>query len=125
MNSSRPLSTKSLALQERFVVEVAGEVAHRPFEVVAFLDDVPGKVFFAVPLSAVGFREVVEIVVELHVVVDGFLAVLVAHIRVIEDVVEVVLRHESLVVSLAWGTPRSLGTLVPGHPHRRGLRCRS
>ena len=33
MNSSRPLSTKSLALQERFVVEVAGEVAHRAFEV--------------------------------------------------------------------------------------------
>ena len=75
MNSSRPLSTKSLALQERFVVEVAGEVAHRPFEVVAFLDDVLGEVFFAVPLAAVGFLEVVEFVVELHVVIDGLLTV--------------------------------------------------
>ena len=65
---------------EGFVVEVAGEVAHRPFEVVAFLDDVPGEVFFAVPLSAVGFLtsqalrddlEVVAFVVELHVVIDG------------------------------------------------------
>ena len=27
---------------EGFVVEIAGKVAHRPFEVVAFLDDVPG-----------------------------------------------------------------------------------
>ena len=79
MNSSRPLSTKSLALQERFVVEVASEVAHRPFEVVAFLDDVPGEVFFAVPFAAVVFLtsqalrddlEVVEFVVELHVVID-------------------------------------------------------
>ena len=86
---------------EGFVVEVAGEVAHRPFEVVAFLDDVPGEVFFAVPLSAVGFLEVVEFVVELHVVIDGLLTVLVAHIRIFEDMVEVVLRHEALVVPLA------------------------
>ena len=80
MNSSRPLSTKSLALQERFVVEVAGEVAHLAFEIVALADDVPGEVFFAVPLIAVGFLtsqalrddlEVVEFVVELHVVIDG------------------------------------------------------
>ena len=84
MNRSRPLSTKSLALQERFVVEVAGKVAHLAFEIVALVDDVPGEVFFAVPLSAVGFLtsqalrddlEVVELIVELHVVVDGFLAV--------------------------------------------------
>ena len=84
MNRSRPLSTKSLALQERFVVEVAGEVDHRPFEVVAFLDDVAGEVFFAVPVAAVGFLtsqalrdnlEVVEFVVELYVVIDGFLTV--------------------------------------------------
>ena len=50
MNSSRPLSTKSLALQERFVVEVAGKVAH---------------------------------------------------LRVFEDIVEVVLRHKAHVVPLA------------------------
>lgn len=86
---------------EGFVVEVAGEVAHRPFEVVAFLDDVAGEVFFAVPLAAVGFLEVVEFVVELHVVIDGLLTVLVAHIRIFEDMVEVVLRHEALVVPLA------------------------
>lgn len=86
---------------EGFVVEVAGKVAHRPFEVVAFLDDVPGEVFFAVPLSAVGFLEDVEFVVELHVVIDGLLTVLVAHIRVFEDMVEVVLRHEAIVVPLA------------------------
>ena len=69
---------------ERFVVEVAGEVAHRPFEVVAFLDDVAGEVFFAVPRSAVGFLtsqalrddlEVVEFVEELHVVINGLLTV--------------------------------------------------
>ena len=59
-----------------------------------------GEVFFAVPLAAVGFLEVVELVVELHVVIDGFLTVLVAHIRVFEDIVEVVLRHEALVVPL-------------------------
>ena len=84
MNSSRPLSTKSLALQERFVVEVLREIAHSPFEVVALIDDVPCEVFLAVPFSAVGFLtsqalrddlEVVELIVELHVVVDGFLAV--------------------------------------------------
>ena len=69
---------------EGFIIEVAGEVAHRPFEVVALADDVPGEVFFAVPLSAVGFLtsqalrddlEVVEFVVKLHVVIDGFLTV--------------------------------------------------
>ena len=84
MNRSRPLSTKSLALQERFVVEVAGKVAHLAFEIVALIDDVPGEVFFAVPLAAVGFLtsqalrddlEVVELVVELHVVIDGLLTV--------------------------------------------------
>lgn len=85
---------------EGFVVEVAGEVAHLAFEIVAFVDDVPGEVFFAVPLAAVGFLEVVEFVVELQVVVYGFLTVLVAHIRVFEDIVEVVLRHEALVVPL-------------------------
>ena len=38
-----------------FVVEVAGEVAHLAFEIVAFADDMPGEVFLAVPLAAVGF----------------------------------------------------------------------
>lgn len=85
MNRSRPLSTKSLALQERFVVEVAGKVAHLAFEIVALADDVPGEVFFAIPLAAVGFLtsqalrddlEVFEFVVELHVVIDGLLTVL-------------------------------------------------
>ena len=38
---------------------------------------------------------------ELHVVIDGLLTVLVAHIQVFEDMVEVVLRHEALVVPLA------------------------
>lgn len=51
---------------EGFVVEVAGQVAHLAFEIIALADDVPGEVFFAVPLSAVGFLEVVEFVVELH-----------------------------------------------------------
>lgn len=45
---------------EGFVVEVAGEVAHLSFEIVALADDVPGKVLLAVPLSAVGFLESVE-----------------------------------------------------------------
>ena len=85
---------------EGFVVEVAGKVSHLAFEIVALVDDVPGEVFFAVPLAAVGFLEVVEHIVELHVVIDGFLTVLVAHIRVFEDIVEVVLRHEALVVPL-------------------------
>ena len=97
-------------MQEGFVVEVAGEVAHLAFEIVALADDVPGEVFFAVPLSAVGFLasqalrddlEVVEYVVELHVVIDGLLTVLAAHIRVFEDMCEVVLLHEALVVPLA------------------------
>lgn len=60
-----------------------------------------GEVFFAIPLSAVGFLEVVECIVELHIVIDCIGAVLVAHIRVFEDIVEVVLRHKSLVVPLA------------------------
>ena len=55
---------------EGFVVEVSGEVAHSSFKVVAFLDDVPGEVFLAVPFAAVGFLEVVEIIVELQIVVD-------------------------------------------------------
>ena len=85
---------------EGFVVEIAGKVAQLAFEIVALADDVPGEVFFAIPLAAVGFLEVVELVVELHVIVHGFLTVLVAHIRVFEDIVEVVLRHEALVVPL-------------------------
>lgn len=40
---------------EGFVVEVVGEAAHRPFEVVALLDDVPGEVFLAIPFAAVAF----------------------------------------------------------------------
>ena len=62
MNRSRP---------KAFVGEVAGKVAHLAFEIVALVDDVPGEVFFAIPLAAVGFLEVVEFVVELHVVIDG------------------------------------------------------
>jgi len=86
---------------EGFVVEVIGEFAHRPFEVVALADDVPGEVFLAVPLAAVGFLEVVEFVVELHIIIDGLLTVLVAQLRIFDDIVEVVLRHEALVVPLA------------------------
>ncbi len=86
---------------EGFVVEVVREAAHHPVKVVALIDDVPGEVFFAVPLSAVCFLEVIEGVRKLHVVIDGFLAVLVAHIGVFDDVVEVVLGHEALVVPLA------------------------
>lgn len=109
VGAHRVVVHKQLA-SEGFVVEVAGEVAHRPFEVVAFLDDVASEVFFAVPLAAVWFLasqalrddlEVVEFVVELHVVIDGLLTVLVAHIRVFEDMCEVVLRHEALVIPLA------------------------
>ena len=53
------------------------------------------KLFFAVPLSAVGFLgsqalrddlEVVEAVVELQVVIDGLLTVLIAHIRVFASI---------------------------------------
>ena len=40
---------------EGFIIEVAFEAAHLSFEIVALADDVPGEVFFAVPLSAVGF----------------------------------------------------------------------
>ena len=47
VGAHRVVVHKQLA-SEGFVVEVAGEVAHRPFEVVAFLDDVAGEVFFAV-----------------------------------------------------------------------------
>ena len=93
VGAHRVVVHKQLA-SEGFVVEVAGEI-------VALADDVPGKVFLAVPLAAVGFLEVVEFVVELHVVIYGLLTVLVAHIRVFEDMVEVVLRHEALVVPLA------------------------
>lgn len=59
---------------EDFVVEVVGELAHRPFEVVSLRDDVPDEVFLAVPLAAVGFLEVAEFVVELHIIIDGLLA---------------------------------------------------
>ena len=39
-----------------FVVEVAGEVAHRPFEVVAFLDDAPrGRFVEAGAAAPAGF----------------------------------------------------------------------
>ena len=109
MNRSRPLSTKSLALQERFVVEVAGKVAHLAFEIVALLDDVTGEVFLAVPFSAEGFLEVVERIFKLHVVIDGVVAVLVAQLGVFLDVVEVVLVHEALVVPLAGEALEVLG----------------
>ena len=60
-----------------------------------------GEVFFAIPLSSVGFLEVVERIVKLHKAIYCIGAVIVAHIRVFEDMVEVVLRHKSLVVPLA------------------------
>ena len=63
----------------------------------------PGEVFFAVPLAAVGFLEVVELVVKLHVVIDCIGTVLVTHIRVFEDMVEVVLADEAIVVPLPGG----------------------
>lgn len=85
---------------EGLVVEVVGEIAHRPFKVVAFLDDVAGEVFFAVPVTAVGFLEAVEFVVKLHVVVHGILVVLVAQLAVFLDVLEVVLIHSALAVPL-------------------------
>ena len=51
MNRSRP---------KAFVVEVASKVAHLAFEIVALVDDVPGEVFFAVPLSDVAVLETLE-----------------------------------------------------------------
>lgn len=41
-----------------------------------------GEVFFGIPFAAVGFLEVVEFVVELHIVVDRLGTVLVAQLRV-------------------------------------------
>ena len=49
-------------VSEGFLVEVAGKVAHLAFEIVALADDVPGEVFFAIPLAAVGSLEVVFLV---------------------------------------------------------------
>ena len=60
------------------------------------------KVYGAI--KSLGFLEVVESIVKLHIVIDCIGAVLVAHIRVFEDIVEVVLRHEALVVPLAGET---------------------
>ena len=60
-----------------------------------------GEVFFAVPVTAVGFLEAVEFVVKLHVVVHGILIVLVAQLAVFLDVVEVVLVESALAVPLA------------------------
>lgn len=80
----------------------------------------PGEVFFAVPLAAVGFLEVVELVVKLHVVIDCIGTVLVTHIRVFEDMVEVVLADEAIVVPLpGGGIPRSPEPSAPGLPRRR------
>ena len=39
---------------EGFVVEVVGEATAHLFMILALLDDMPGGVFFAVPLAAVG-----------------------------------------------------------------------
>ncbi|MBD5233549.1 MAG: hypothetical protein HDS65_05145 [Bacteroidales bacterium] len=47
----------------------------------------PGEIFFAILSAAVGFLEVVERVVKLHIVIDRFGAVLVAHFRVFEDII--------------------------------------
>ena len=43
-----------------FVIEVVGEIAHRPFKVVALVDDVAGEVFLAVVLSDVAVLEMFE-----------------------------------------------------------------
>lgn len=64
--------------------------------------------------------EVVEFVVELHVIIDGLLTVLVAHIRVFEDMVEVVLRPEGLIVPTGGGNPRSPELSTRGFPQRCG-----
>ena len=65
-----------------FIVEVVGEATHHSFNVVVFLEGVPGEVFFAIPFTAVGFLEVVERVFKLHIVIDCIVAVLVAQFRI-------------------------------------------
>ena len=40
---------------EGFVVEAVGEATHHLFKIVALFDDMPGEVFFAIPLSVVVF----------------------------------------------------------------------
>lgn len=47
VGSHRVVVHEQLA-SEGFVVEVADDVAHLTFEIVAHTDDVPGEVFFAV-----------------------------------------------------------------------------
>ena len=42
---------------------------HHLFKIVALLDDMPGEVFFAIPFSAVGFLEDVELVVKLQAII--------------------------------------------------------
>ena len=66
------------------------------FEIVALADDVAGEVLFAISFTAVGFLEVVELIVELQEIVDGLGAEFVAQVREFEDMVEVVLGHEAL-----------------------------
>ncbi len=56
---------------EGFVVEVVGELVHRFFEVVALFDDVPGEVFLAVPLAAVGLLCHVNVLLEHGRGIDG------------------------------------------------------
>lgn len=42
------------------IVEVVCEIAHRAVEVVALVNDMPGKGFLVLPLAAVAVLEVVE-----------------------------------------------------------------
>lgn len=67
-----------------------------PFEVAEFLDDMPGEFFFGITFAHVGFLEVVECVVELHVVINCLGTVLVSHLGVFLDMVEVLVGDDSL-----------------------------
>ncbi len=89
---------------EGFEIEVISEIAHRPFKVVALVDDVTGdreaastnrektllrypihrSMFFASKALRDDF-EIVERVVEIHIIIDCFGIVLFAHLVVFEN----------------------------------------
>lgn len=90
---------------EGLVVEIVGETAHEPVKVVTVGDVLACIVLLGVILAEIAVLEMFELFgAPVHEGIDGLHRVLLAHLPVFLDVVEVFLGDESLVVPLTGET---------------------
>ena len=83
------------------IVEIVCEIAHHAVEVVALVNDMPGKGFLVLPLAAVAVLEVVEaLATPLHESVHGLLVVDFRQPDIFGDFIPCFLPHAAFAVPL-------------------------